>query len=186
LYFDRPYEYIITTDTEKLCQFPAFIDYGRIDFMDTPEVIAKNSLKFLETLIDIDQTVAPSSALPYPKGTMEKEMLDHVTDLVQSAGGTPEARAHLRLAYASLAGCVDDADAALMEKVENILEKAKIQLDEKRHMDEETKRAFLDHGGTESEVARYISIISDIERERQKLISAFDIELDQDSISVSN
>ena len=152
--------------------------------MDTPEVIAKKSLKFLETLIEIDQLVAPLSALPYPKETMEKEILDHVTDLVQSAGDTPEARGRLRLAYASLAGCIDDADVALMEKVENILEKAEIQLDEKKRMDEETKRAFLDHGGTESEVARYISIISDIERERQKLTSALDIELGKASVDV--
>jgi len=152
--------------------------------MDTPEVIAQKSLKFLETLIDIDQPVAPISALPYLKETMEKEMLDHVADLVKSTDGTPEARARLRLTYASLAGCIDDIDVVLMEKVENILEKADIQLDEKKHMDEETKRAFLDHGGTESEVAHYIHIISDVEHERQKLISAFDIELSKASVDV--
>jgi hypothetical protein len=151
--------------------------------MDTSEVIASKSLDFLYKLIDIDQQIIPVSALPYPKIDMEKNLLEHMADFIRDTDNTSETIFRLRFAYTTLAGCIDDADVKHIEKVEALLNKFDLDYDKKLPMSDEVKRAFISKGGQESDVARYIEILSEIGSERRKLATAFDLELSKANIA---
>ena len=149
--------------------------------MKTPEIIAQNSLDFLNKIIESEQKITPISSLPYPKESMEKSLLGYIPTVIKNGMATADAKMKIHLVCAALAGCIQDSDAEFITKTEILLEDLSHKSSNKGslNIDEGSKKIFMSKGGTESDISHYLKMLDGVEAERERLIAIADKELEK-------
>ena len=147
--------------------------------MESTEIIAQNSMAFLEGKIKGEQEITPISSLPYPKDTMGKSLLEYIPVVIKKGMDVADAKMKIHLICSALAGCIQDSDAEFITKIENILEDLgnKPAIKGILNMDEGNKKLFMSKGGSESDISHYLKLLDGIEAERERLTKIADEKL---------